>query len=161
MKLQSIYMRAAEMAKAYYTCLGLRGEDLPDRLKSSPRLIDLDRWPVVIRPQGVGLPWRVSYEYKADAGSEWMDFEIGVRNATMAALAAHPNLKELSRTSGVQYATLWRAKDGRAITKGIIELMGQTPDVVFWGLHGVIPDGVPVPAMTREQAWGIPVRAMG
>lgn len=158
MSLQDIYIRARELTQAYYQALGLPKEGYLENLRSTVRAFDLDRWPVVIRREHEGAPWVVYLEHKPDIGDEWMLFEAHVKARTTAALQAHKNLRQLSRDTGIQYATLWRAKDGRAITKRIYALMGMVPHVTFMGPNGPIPDGEPIPKLTLEQAHAIPVR---
>lgn len=149
MMLRDTYRRAFSLYEAASEGAGMASTW--SRWPRSPTFEDLDRSPVTLGRAGGQI---VAY-FDADSvgGHEWADFNQEVIMATRAALAAVKNLMEFSRETGVQYSTLWRAKDGEAVPESVIDLMGKVPHVVLLGPAGPIQgDSV---SLTRDQAVGL------
>ncbi len=146
MILRNLYRRAFDLYVAVVEATGVQRKWV--RWPASPTPEDLNRTPVVVRE--LEGQWVAYCDLGSDLVNPWSEFDAMVRSRTSVALAACKNMRDLSRESGVQYSTLWRAKDGRAIPESVIDLMGKVPHVTLLGPHGPIEDKDVV--LTRDEA---------
>jgi hypothetical protein len=149
MRLREVYRRAFDLHVAVMGALGVNPNWT--RWPASPTPADLDRTPVSIEREGDR--WVAFYDLDSVGGIAWSGFDAHVKSLTMTAIMAHKNLKDLARESGIQYSTLWRAKEGRAVPASVIDYMAKVPSVVLLGPHGPIEDRDV--CLSRDEAVGL------